>query len=264
MPVYHGLHINEHGSRENPAVIFLHGFCFDSSMWDEQIAALQDDFFCITYDIRGMGKTDAGDGQFTMESFVDDVYMIIEEYGLEKPAICGLSMGGYIAFRTVERAQETFGAAIFCDTRATADKNEAKLKRANAIKTINHEGLGTFIDNFLPTTVSDGFMEERAEEFANLVRKAKSGSALGVKGCTLAMQGRTDTWDFLPEINIPTLLICGEEDALSPVEEMRETAERIPCAEFKVVSGSGHMTPIEQPQQVNEILKSFLDKHHKG
>ena len=129
------LNIYLDGDDKKQPIIFVHGFPFDHFMWDEQVKALGGDYYCIRYDIRGLGSSPAGDGQFTMEMFVDDLEKVIEELKLTKPILCGLSMGGYISLRAIERMQEKFSALILCDTKSAADDNEGKLKRAASNQT---------------------------------------------------------------------------------------------------------------------------------
>ncbi|MDP3683615.1 MAG: alpha/beta fold hydrolase, partial [Ignavibacteria bacterium] len=240
------------------SVIFLHGFPFDQNMWDAQVEFLKNDFLCVTYDIRGLGKSHPGDGQFTMEMFADDCLTIIAELELDKPVLCGLSMGGYLGFRVLERAQEIFSAAILCDTRAESDSDTAKLKRANGVRQINTEGVEKFVAGFVPNCFSEKFKTEQAEEYNVYLERSKKSNPLGVKGCLLAMQGRTSITLFLPQIKIPTLLLCGVEDNLTPPAEMKEVADKIPNSKYLVVPEAGHMTPIENPEFVNKAIKDFL------
>ena len=134
------------GEEKNLPVIFVHGFPFDHTMWDAQTAALYKNYYCITYDIRGLGKSAAGDGQYTIETFVDDLNSIIDHFKLKKPVLCGLSMGGYISLRAIERMQEKFRALILCDTKSVSDSDETKLKRAKAIQRINEGQFEGFIN----------------------------------------------------------------------------------------------------------------------
>ena len=142
--------IYQNGSPQNRGILFIHGFPYDHNMWQKQVEELETNYRCITYDIRGLGNSPAGDGQFTMESFVDDVEFILGELKLYKPILCGLSMGGYIAFRCMEKMQDKFSGLIICDSKPDADNNEAKLRRANGIKTINNEGVQKFVGDFVP------------------------------------------------------------------------------------------------------------------
>src|SRR4030066_2358497 len=110
--IINGLSIFLSGSNESKAIIFVHGFPFDHTMWQAQVDEFSKDYKCVSYDIRGLGESPAGDGQFTMESFVDDLEIILDEPKLNRPILCGLSMGGYISLRALERIREKFSAAI--------------------------------------------------------------------------------------------------------------------------------------------------------
>lgn len=255
-----GLSVFLEGNNSNKPIIFLHGFPYDHTMWHAQIEILKDKYFCVSYDIRGLGESPAGDGQFTMESFVDDLESIINHLNLNKPFISGLSMGGYISLRALERMQDKFSAAILCDTRSEADNNEGKLKRAAGIKRINTEGLAPFAKDFITNCFGNYFKQNRAEELNRIIEKSSAFNPVGVKGCLLAMLSRTDTTQSLSKINIPTLLICGEQDALTPPAVMKEMFHKIPDAEFVEVKNAGHMTPIENPDEVNKAIVNFLSK----
>jgi 3-oxoadipate enol-lactonase len=250
------------GNNESKTILFVHGFPFDHTMWQTQVDEFSKDYQCISYDIRGLGESPAGDGQFTMESFVDDLETILDELKPNKPILCGLSMGGYLSLRAVERMQETFSAAILCDTRSEADNNEGKLKRAAGIKRINKEGLAPFAKDFITNCFGDDFKQNKKEELQKIIEKSSQFNPAGVKGCLLAMLSRSDTTINLGKINIPTLLICGEQDTLTPPPVMKDMFHRINKAEFVEIPKSGHMTPIENPQMVNKAIRDFLVKNN--
>lgn len=249
------------GSSDVRQVIFVHGFPFDQSMWQSQIDEFSKDFLCISYDIRGLGESPAGDGQFTMETFVDDLETILVEIKLNKPILCGLSMGGYISLRALERMQEKFSAVILCDTRSEADNNEGKLKRAAGIKRINENGIAPFVKDFITNCFGSDFKRNRKEELQKIIEKSSRFNPVGVKGCLIAMLSRTDTTTDLGKINIPTLVICGEQDVLTPPSVMRDMFHKINKAEFVEIPNAGHMTPIENPQMVNKAIRDFLIKN---
>ena len=125
------------GNKHHQAIIFIHPFPYDHFLWDDLISILKNYYFCISYDLRGLGNAPVGDGQYTIEMFVDDLEDIINKENLNKPVLCGISMGGYISFRAIERMQNKFSKVIFCDTKPEADDNAGKIKRADAIKKIN-------------------------------------------------------------------------------------------------------------------------------
>jgi pimeloyl-ACP methyl ester carboxylesterase len=261
--IINGLSVFLEGNSKNKSIIFLHGFPYDHTMWKAQIDKLSEKYFCVTYDIRGLGESPVGDGQYTIESFVDDLETIIDQLKLDKPILCGLSMGGYISLRALERMEEKFSAVILCDTRSEADINEGKLKRAAAIKRINSEGLAPFAKDFITNCYGDHYKQNHKEEFEKRIAKSTTFNPAGVKGSLLAMLGRNDTTEYLSKIKIPALVICGEFDALTPPAVMKPLAEKINGAEFVVIKNSGHMSPIENPKQVNEVIKKFLGKIEK-
>ena len=246
------------GNENNQSIIFVHGFPYEHTMWDKQVDHLKEEFFCVTYDIRGLGTSVVGDGQYTMEKYADDLFSIISEMNLEKPVLCGLSMGGYLAYCAVERNQDIFKSVIFCDTKAQSDTDEIKLVRANKIKQINEEGLNAFIEAFVPLCFSDEYQSKSSENYSAVKSLCKTNNPIGVKGALIAMISRGDSTPFLEQIKIPTLHLCGEFDTMTPPDKMKEDASKIPNAEFKAVPNSGHMSPIENPEFVNEVILGFL------
>ncbi|RPI68133.1 MAG: alpha/beta fold hydrolase, partial [Ignavibacteriales bacterium] len=191
------LSVFSNGDPANHSIIFIHGFPFDHNMWHNQINYLSPGYFCISYDIKGLGDTSAGDGQYTMEMFADDILKIIDRMKLKKPVLCGLSMGGYIALRAVEKNEDLFGALILCDTKSGADDNIAKLKRAAAVKKINEEGVKNFVEEFIPNCFAEESITKLGNHYKRMLKKSSEFSPEGVKGCLLAMAGRTDTTEFL-------------------------------------------------------------------
>ena len=248
------------GGKENPPILFIHGFPFDHYMWDKQIEKFNGDYYCITYDIRGLGSSPVGDGQFTMESFVDDLENVIDSLNLDKPILCGLSMGGYISLRAVERMEEKLGSLILCDTKSLADNNEGRVNRAKGIKQINDEGVERFVEQFISNCFAEGFKQTSDTEYETILRKSKKYDAVGVKGCLLAMAGRTDTTSYLQNISIPTLVICGEEDKLTPPDVMKSMSDKIKNSKFVTIEGAGHIPPVEAATRVNKEIENFLNQ----
>jgi 3-oxoadipate enol-lactonase len=253
-----GLPVFLSGQEKPKSIIFVHGFPYDHFMWDKQVAELSKNYFCVTYDIRGLGESNVGDGQFTIEMFVDDLELVVDGLKLNKPVLCALSMGGYISLRAIERIQNKFSGLILCDTKSEADDNAGKLKRAMAIKQINSGDFENFIDGFVLNCFGEKFVKENKNEFRSVVERSKKNNPIGVKGCLLAMAGRTDTTENLSKINLPTLVVCGSKDKLSTPAIMKSMAEKIPNSNFVLIEDAGHMTPIENPAKLNSVIKDFL------
>lgn len=248
------------GNLDKKPIIFIHGFPYDHTMWDKQIDELKSYYYCVAYDIRGLGESPLGDGQYTMESFVDDLEAVIDYLGLKKPVLCGLSMGGYIALRAVERNESNYSGLILYDKRSSADTDEGKIKRAENIKKINTLGVKQFVNDFVPHCFSVKSITDSNDEYTKVLNKSLNSNAIGVKGCLLAMAGRTDTTSYLSQIRIPTLLLCGEDDHLTPPDVMELMAEQIPNSQFEIVPNAGHMSPIENASFVNSKIKKFLSR----
>ncbi|MEJ2528703.1 MAG: alpha/beta hydrolase, partial [Gammaproteobacteria bacterium] len=247
-----GIAVHEYGDRNKVPIIFIHGFPFNSTMWAQQIKILKEQYYCVAYDVRGMGETPPGDGQFTIEMFVDDLFAVSDGLDLERPIVAGFSMGGYIALRAVEREPERFRALILADTKAEADDDAGRLKRANAISSINKDGVEQFVSDFVPLAFSETARQNIPETYNLFLERAQTESPIGVKGCLLAMAARTDTTNSLADIRIPTLLLVGEHDTLTPPEVMRQMQDRIGGSVIVHVPKAGHMAPVENPEFVTQ------------
>ncbi len=259
-----GLKVFTRGNKNNLPIIFVHGFPYDHTMWDFQIEELSKEYFCVTYDIRGLGESYIGDGQYTMEAYAWDLFSIMDELHIEKPILCGLSMGGYIALRAVEKEQNRFAGLILCDTRSEADDNNGKIKRSNAIDKISVQGVEAFVNDFVPNCFHPRTPKRLAEMYNQIFYTAKNQNSVGVKGALIAMLSRRDTTDSLKQIKIPTLVLVGAEDALTPPKVMKKISKNIKKSKFYVVPKAGHMTPLENPDFVNIKIKKFIEKNFKN
>jgi pimeloyl-ACP methyl ester carboxylesterase len=255
------LAIYQHGKPENLPLVFVHGFPYDHRMWDAQINKFQSNYYCITYDIRGLGESPARGGQFTMEDLADDLLKLIEDMNLNKPVVCGLSMGGYITLRAVEKDESKFGGIILCDTKSAADTNAAKLNRAGGIRKIDEHGVKKFTADFIANCFAEESIERLGAEYQEIVNWAAGCDPVGLKACLLAMAGRTDTTSYLSKLKIPALLMCGEKDNLTPPEVMKAMAEEIGKKSFSVIPHSGHVTSVENQEAFNMAVLNYLLKY---
>lgn len=256
-----GLKVYTRGNKNNKAIVFVHGFPYDHTMWKYQVEALKENYYCVSYDIRGLGQSYIGDGQYTMEAFVWDLYSVIDGMHITQPIVCGLSMGGYIALRALEKEQDRFSGFILCDSRSESDSDDGKLIRSNAIDKINVEGVQSFVNDFVPKCFHSKTPERLSEMYEEMIKLTSSQNSIGVKGALIAMLSRRDTTQSLKEIKIPTLVLVGKKDALTPPIVMKEIAKEIKKSKFYIVPKAGHMTPLENPEFVNEKIEKFLEKN---
>jgi 3-oxoadipate enol-lactonase len=248
------------GDRSTPTIVFIHGFPLNSEMWKPQVEAIKNRFRAITYDVRGHGRSELGDGQYTMELFVDDLIALLDHLGLKKVVLCGLSMGGYIALRTIERNPERCRALILCDTTSNADSNEAKLKRANSMKSIKKTGVKPFGEEFLKAVLSPETFQQKTGVVAAVRNMIQSNSPVGMCGALLALVSRTETTSSLPKINVPTLILVGEQDKTTPPELSEKMQQLIPNSELHRISNAAHLSNLENHEEFNNHLFHFLEK----
>lgn len=250
----------EPGNPNGLPIVLIHGFPFSHEMWEPQIAVLQKRFRVVAYDLRGHGESEAGDGQYTLEFFVDDLIALLDFLKIQKAILCGLSIGGYIALRAVERNPERIGALILADTQAKADFNEAKLKRAAAIKSVKTNGVRAYAESFVKAVFAPQSLEERKDIVERIRHIIQSNSSLGICGALLALVSRTDTTEALSAIKVPTMILVGEHDALTPPAASQEMHSRIANSEIHVIPNAAHMSNLENIEEFNRHVLNFLSK----
>lgn len=253
-----GIYVKSYGKESNQPIVFIHGFPFDHTLWSEVISKLENEYYCIAYDMRGFGASEVGSGQYTMESFVDDLEHLLDDLGLSNPIVCGFSMGGYIALRANEKFKTKFKALILANTKTKSDNDEAKLKRAAAISSIEQQGTEPFLDNFFSAAFSESFAGTKPQKPIEFKTKIKHFSPLGIKGGLLAMISRTDTTQSLKDTHIPVLLIAGENDEIVPPDMMRDMANTLENSTFVCLNESGHMSMVENYNGFMDAVNGFL------
>ena len=254
------IHYTTSGKLEGLPVVFIHGFPFSQEMWKPQVAAFSSEYRVVTYDIRGHGKSKVGDGQYTLELFVDDFFGILDHLNIERAVVVGLSMGGYIALRAIERNPEQFRALVLCDTKSEADTDEGKLKRAASIKLVKTEGVKKFAAGFVKSVFAPETFKKKPEIVRFLQKIIEKNSPVAIAGTLLALAARTDTTLSLPKINVPTLIIVGEKDTLTPVSAAQSMNERIARSELHVIPNAAHLSNLENPEEFNQLLMNFLKR----
>lgn len=257
------LHYVDIGVSTAAPVIFIHGFPFSHSMWTfpgGQAEALAGTHRVIAYDVRGHGESEVGDGQYTVEFFVDDLIELMNHLSVKSAVAVGLSMGGYIALRAHERNPDRFRALVLCDTLSEADSNEGKIKRAALIRHVKMNGPRIFAEEFVKNVFAPENLTAK-EEAVRMIRSIIERTApLAICGTLLALASRTDTTASLPSIKVPTLIMVGEHDKLTPPSASESMREKIPNAEMHILSGAAHMSNIENPAEFNKHMVEFLQK----
>ena len=232
----------ECGQAAKPALIFLHGFPFDHTMWENQMALCAPYFRVIAYDHRGHGRSEVGQSPYFFEFFVDDLFRLMEQLAIEKAILCGLSMGGYLALRAVERHPKKILGLVLCDTRSEADGNETKIKRAADLRLIQEQGLPVFAEKFLKAIFTASTIQKQPAVVESIWRVILASPVQGVCNTLAALATRTDTTASLSALRVPTLIMAGAEDPITP-PSAAENMHRLIAHSHRHHPGSG---PYEQ------------------
>lgn len=246
---------------EGNPVLFVHGFPLDHSMWNAQMEFLSETHRCLAVDLRGFGQSSVEPGTFLMERMADDLAALLIALKIRKPVtLCGLSMGGYVAWQFWRRHPSMLARLILCDTRAVADTEDARKQRLEAALKLESQGAEFLADAMLPKLYATETRQSQPELIAACRAVMLANPPAGIAAAARGMAERPDVTAWLPKINVPSLLITGEKDAISSVEEMAAIAKTMPDAYQVVIPASGHMAPQEQPTLVNEAISEFLNR----
>ena len=242
-----------------PPLLFVHGFPLDHTMWRDQLAEFAGAYRVIAPDLRGFGSSEVGDQAVTMEQFADDMAAILDALGVTEPVtLIGLSMGGYVAWQFLRNYRERLRALVLCDTRAAADSPEVAENRLKVAETVLADGTEALARAMVPKLFAQQTIRTRpavVDAVRNVILQA---NPRGVAAAQRAMAARFDATGILKAIDVPTLMIVGEDDVISPPDEMRQIAEAIPGSRLVVIPDAGHMSPLENPAAFNSALSEFL------
>ncbi|MDA1164231.1 MAG: alpha/beta fold hydrolase [Planctomycetota bacterium] len=242
-----------------PPVLFVHGFPLSHAMWQAQLSEFANDYRVIAPDLRGFGSSDVTEGTVTMEQHADDLAALLDELNVDEPIVfCGLSMGGYIAWQFQQKYPERLRALILCDTRAIADTPEGVDNRQRLAKMVVENGSAAVATAMLPNLFSPITSERQQSLIDELRETIVATSPQGIAAASLGMAQRPDVTTTLPAIQTPTLLIVGVDDRISTVEEMRGITAAMPNARLVEIPEAGHMSPLENPERVNQAIHDFL------
>ena len=262
MKKVNGITIYDEGNPSGLPVIFIHAFPVDHSMWRPQVEMLSPSYRVISYDVRGHGQSEVGDGQYTMELFVDDLLAVADHLRVQTSVLCGLSMGGYIVLRAAERHPDRWKGIVLCDTKSEADGNEAKIKRAAAIASVKKIGAEGFAKTFIKTVLAESTLKNKFHLVESVLKMVSQNSTTGIAGALLALASRTDTTPFLPKLTVPTLILVGEEDKVTPPAASELMQKAIPSSQMHVISDAAHFSNLENPTAFNAKLLTFLKAIH--
>lgn len=244
-----------------PVVLLLHGFPFDKSMWADQVSVLTDaGFRSVVPDLRGLGETKATSEISTMDDMARDAAALLDELKIETGIVCGLSMGGYVAFELAHLFPSRVRALVLAGTRAPADNEQEKAGREQQVQTMLRAGLVPISIATLPKLLAARTRAENPDVGKRARTMITCSDPRGAAAAQRGMSARRDYTDDLPNIKAPTLIIVGREDPIRPVSDAEFMHERIRNSRLEIIEDAAHMTNLEQPKEFNRTLLRFLQE----
>ena len=244
-------------SGSGTALLLVHGWPHDRTLWASQLNGLATHARCLAPDLRGFGGSSVA-GPYSMEQYADDLAALLDSLGLASAIVCGLSMGGYIALAMWRRHRTRVRALILADTRATADLAAARESRARLIGIAESQGTATLASMQLDTMLGATTRASRPELCESLRQMMAAAPVAGLVGAQRAMMARTDSTALLASIDVPTLIVGGIEDEITSVDELRALAAAIPSSRLELIAMAGHVSPFERPAAFNHVVAEFL------
>jgi 3-oxoadipate enol-lactonase len=244
-----------------PPVVLLHPFPLNHEFW-LPVSQFLSRYRLIMPDLRGHGESGLGEGPAIMTKHASDIIRVMNDAGIELAPLVGVSIGGYIIFEFWRRFRDRISALILCNTKAPADTPEARNARLESANDVLQRGTELFFEGMTQRCFGETTRHSRPDLVEGALRMMRKMSAEDVAGVQRGMAERPDSTPTLKTINVPTLIITGDEDKMTGVPEAELLKQNIPNSQIKVVAKAGHYSPWEQPEEVGKLLRNFLDSVH--
>lgn len=249
------LHFEDIG--EGKPVVLIHAFPLSKKMWKAQVNLLVNNGFRVVLpDLPGFGEDNYSEA-FSIEEMADKLAELLKSLNIEKAIIGGLSMGGYVLFNLFRLSPEIFSALVLCDTTYLADSEEKRNSRFELISKIENQGSRALIENMLPNLISEDTKENNPALVAKLEKDFLEVKPISAVNALRSMAERRDSSDIVSRISVPALLVFGEFDKVTNLENARKMNQLIPDSELFVIENAGHYSNLEQPEQFNKAFLNF-------
>jgi pimeloyl-ACP methyl ester carboxylesterase len=244
---------------EGPSVVLLHPFPANHEFWLPVAQALATRYRVVLPDLRGHGDSGVGDGPATMDKHAGDIACVMDDARIGRAPLFGVSIGGYALFEFWRRHRGRVTALGLVNTKAPADSAEAHAGRLQAANDVLDRGTEPFFENMIPRLLGRTTRETRPDLVEGALRMMRKMSPEDVAQVQRGMAERPDSVDTLKTINVPTLLVTGNEDILTGLNEAELMRQHIAGSQLRVIPRAGHYSPWEQPEEVAKLLRQFLD-----
>lgn len=241
-------------------VVLIHAFPLTGEMWRPQLETLSAAMRVIAPDLAGFGGSTApaDPSAYAVDGWARDLAALLDALGIERAIVGGLSMGGYATMAFLRLFPERVKALILADTRAEADSPEVKEKRTAQARLVTEGRQRELVEQLLPPLLAPRTLRERHDLVSRVRSLMESVPPAGLAGALAALRDRPDSTDLLAETNVPALLLCGAEDALTPPEGMRALQQRIPGSRLVIVPEAGHLSNLEAPATFGREVAGFV------
>jgi len=244
-------------------VVLLHPFPVHHEFWAPHAQMLSSRYRLIMPDLRGHGESSLGSGPATMQKHAADIARVMDDAGIDRAPLVGVSIGGYAIFEFWRRFRDRVSALVLCNTKAQSDAPEARANRLQVADDVLQRGTEQFFEGMAQKVLGETTRRSRPDLVEGALRMMRKMSAENVAGVQRGMAERPDSVPTLKTITVPTLIITGDEDLMTGLPEAELMKANIPGSQMKVVAKAGHYSPWEQPEEVGKLLRQFLDSVHR-
>lgn len=240
-------------------ILFIHGFPLDRRMWDAVVSLLAQSFLCVAPDLRGFGKSREERFSFSIADLAIDCRALLRVLQINQPvAVCGLSMGGYIAMEFVDRFTPDVVAVVLANTKAELDTEAARNARFASANGALRTGSPSVTLSMRERLVAPETLSNRPGTMTQLDTMLTETPASTIAWAQLAMLARVDFTSKISNWNVPALCVAGNRDVIVPTDTMSRMSNAIPGGKLDVISDAGHLTPMEQPEAFANAVREFL------
>jgi pimeloyl-ACP methyl ester carboxylesterase len=239
-------------------IVFIHGFPLNHSMWRQQLDYFAMRHRCIAPDLRGYGAsfmTGATQDAWSMDVFADDVIALMDKLGIDKADVCGLSMGGYVAFAMWRKNRKRVRRLILADTKATGEPAEGKANRARQVELVKAQGARALADEMMPKLIAPASVKRFGNEVRHMIESTRADT---ITATLPALAARKDMSDWLRRVQVPTLIAMGEHDEIASMKDAQFMKDNIEKSEVAIIPDAGHLAPLENAPAFNDAMWKFL------
>ncbi|HXM22884.1 MAG TPA: alpha/beta fold hydrolase [Terriglobales bacterium] len=247
-----------------PPVVMLHPFPANHDLWKPAAQALVSQYRVILPDLRGHGDSGTGEGPATMEKHAADIARVLDREEVGRAPFVGVSIGGYVLFEFWRKYRGRVEALVLCNTKAQADTPEGRAGRLQAAADVIERGTEPFFESMLTKLIGKTSRSGRPDLVEGALQLMRKMSPEDVALVQRGMAGRNDSVETLKTINVPTLIVTGDEDILTGAADAELMRQNIPGSQIRVIAKAGHYSPWEQPEEVGKLMRQFLDTIRGG